>query len=102
MFRKMHEVIFDLADTFGGKMLSMMAACEAFRIGDLELIKKYIEYHCTLLTDDEDRAGAEEYMQELIGKVSSCYESKSMYSCAICIAGPSRLLHSGATPICST
>ncbi|EIT8941844.1 hypothetical protein L6372_004468 [Salmonella enterica subsp. enterica serovar Java] len=76
MFRKMHEVIFDLADTFGGKMLSMMAACEAFRIGDLELIKKYIEYHCTLLTDNEDRAGAEEYMQELIGKVSSCYESK--------------------------
>lgn len=76
LYRQLHEIIYQLADSFGGKMLTMLAAAESYRAGNLELIQKYMEWHCSLLSDNDDKNGAEAYMRELLDAVRSCYEAR--------------------------
>ncbi|HAJ2694789.1 TPA: hypothetical protein HMT16_26805 [Escherichia coli] len=75
-YRQLHEIIYQLADAFGGKMLTMLAAAESYRVGDLAAIQKYMEWHCRLLSENDDKNGAEAYMHELIDGVKGCYEAK--------------------------
>lgn len=75
LYRQLHEIVYQLADSFGGKMLTILAAAESYRIGDLDRIKKYMELHRNLLSDDDDKVGAENYMRELLDGVQSCYEA---------------------------
>lgn len=73
-YKKLYEVIYDLADEFGGKMLTMLATGESYRMGDIARIKKYMEWQCNLLSDEDDKEGAEKYMSELIDGVQRCYD----------------------------
>ncbi|WP_414667430.1 hypothetical protein [Escherichia coli] len=75
-YRQLQDIIYQLADTFGGKMLTMLAAAESYRVGDLESIQRYMEWHCRLLSENDDKQGAEAYMRELLDGVKGCYKAK--------------------------
>ncbi|TBL49380.1 hypothetical protein EYY98_13115 [Obesumbacterium proteus] len=75
-FNQLLEVIFDLSNDYGGKMLTLMAALEAYRVGRIDMIEMHMTKHINLLGDENRRHEAEEYMHELIADVRSCYEEK--------------------------
>ncbi|CND34038.1 hypothetical protein [Yersinia enterocolitica] len=62
----MHEKVFDLADRFGTKELTVVAYSTAFRFGDREKLDYYFDKHIKLLSDEERREDAMKHKNELI------------------------------------
>ncbi|WP_025122476.1 MULTISPECIES: hypothetical protein [unclassified Serratia (in: enterobacteria)] len=75
-YNKMNEVIFALSDRFGGRMLTVLAGTEAYRIGSIDLVEKHLTRHIAILNDGDDRDGARLYMKELVSGLNECYEAK--------------------------
>ncbi|WP_447870305.1 hypothetical protein [Serratia fonticola] len=81
LFRRFHynkliDVVFNLSDDFGGRMLTLLAGTEAYRIGMPNLVERHLTKHIALLNDDDDIDGAKLYMKKLVSRLNYCYEAK--------------------------
>ncbi|WP_145592101.1 hypothetical protein [Yersinia rochesterensis] len=75
-YNRLLNIVFELSDRFGGKMLTILAALEAYRVGRIDMIEKHLKKHYSLLSKEEGRSNAKKYMAELISDVQNCYEAK--------------------------
>ncbi|QMG40717.1 hypothetical protein HVY60_09045 [Citrobacter freundii] len=69
----LNSKIYAFADAHRSKTLSCTAYSMAYRFGDRERLIHYMDMHIKLLSEDENRAGAEKHKLELLSEVDGAY-----------------------------
>lgn len=69
----LYECIYDLAEVHRTKGLTTNAYSMAYRFGDTQRLEKYFDMHIKMLSEDENRSGAETHKQELLSEIQCAY-----------------------------
>lgn len=72
-YSELREVSYKLAEKYPSKVLSYNAYCLAYRYGEREELKYYIDEHIKLLSESEGRSDAMKHKNELLSEMDSFY-----------------------------
>lgn len=69
------DVVYSMARRFESKKFTRMAYAYAYRFGDREALKEFMDKHIKLLSDAEGRDMAEKHKFELLSELNDAYEN---------------------------
>ena len=72
---KLDECIYSLSDQFASKELSYRAGGTAFLMGRISLCRTHLLRHASMLSEEEGRANAEAFMNEMIDDMNEAYKA---------------------------
>ncbi|WP_241603823.1 hypothetical protein [Rosenbergiella nectarea] len=72
---RLDKCIYNLSEQFASKELSYRAGGTAFLMGRISLCKTHLQKHASMLSEEEGRATAEAFMNEMIDDMNEAYKA---------------------------
>lgn len=79
-YEKRRKAAFELADKYPSKVLTMIAANEAYALGKISLYEKFMDSHIKLLSEEEGRSDAMRHKEDMVNELDSFYRESGCTS----------------------